>query len=131
MLVWPLGSALNCASFQSWSPTQTYPLLDIVGQNRPKRFAGYLFKPRTWKRRRQSFFFSQAFAQPRAHGHAARLVFLGFFGVHGTRLQLGPRGLQRLSAHIACCLSSTVPDWDREYNPSGLPGNALWFDLVV
>jgi len=69
--------------------------------------------------------------QPRAHGRAARLVFLGFFGVHGTRLQSGPRGLQRLSAHIACCLSSTVPDWDREYNPSGLPGNALWFDPVA
>ena len=54
--------------------------------------------------------------QPRAHGRAARLVFLGFFGVHGTRLPWGPRGLQQLSGHIACCLSSTVPDWDREYN---------------
>ena len=60
-------------------------------------------------------------------GRAARLVFLGFFGVHGTRLPSDPRGLRRLSAHVACCLSSTVPDWNREYNPSGLPGNALWF----
>ena len=56
------------------------------------------------------------FLQPsiREFSHAPTVAQQGscswaFFGVHGTRLQSGPRGLQRLSAHIALCQSTRYP----------------------